>query len=82
MATYQAGDEVQIGDTTITLAARKGRNGVRWSWVIPHIDEGGDTYRATSEDAIADAARTLGAPTCRHGQPTTLFCIPCHDSEA
>jgi len=79
--TYQAGDEIDINGTTVTLAARKGRNGIRWTWVIRTIDLGGESYLATPEEAIADAARTLNAPECRHGEPVVLFCVKCHDQE-
>lgn len=80
MSTYQPGDEVTIGAETVILSTWKGRTGIRWSWVIPRIDEGGEAYYATPEEAIANAARTLSAPCCDHGQPTNLFCIDCHDS--
>lgn len=78
-SAYQAGDEVQIAeDVTITLGARKGSNGTRWTWVIPFSDEGGEAYRATPQEAIADAIKTMNTPDCRHGERG--FCITCHDA--
>lgn len=79
--SYQAGDEVLVGDTTITLCSRKASHGIRWTWLDRTADLFGEGYKSTPELAIADAAQTLGAPSCRHGRPTTIFCITCHDGE-
>lgn len=79
--TYQPGDEILIGDATITLCSRDGRHGIRWTWLDRNADIMGEGYKATPELAIADAARTLNAPTCRHGWPTSAFCPTCHDQE-
>lgn len=79
--TYQAGDEILIGDATITLTNRKGSAGIRWTWVDRMADMMGEGYKATPELAIADAAATLAAPVCRHGWPTNMFCTKCHDGE-
>ena len=79
--TYQAGDEIVVGDATITLCSRKGNSGIRWTWLDRDADVMGEGYKATPELAIADAAQTLGAPTCRHGWPATMFCTRCHDGQ-
>lgn len=75
---YSAGDEVKVGDTTITLTSRKGSKGIRWSWVIRWIDEGGEGYQATPEEAIANAVKTLNSPPCSHGERG--WCVTCHDT--
>lgn len=79
--TYQAGSEVQIGDATIVITSRKGSHGIRYSWFDRAADIGGEGYKATPELAVADATKTLNAPTCRHGWPVTKFCPSCHDTE-
>jgi hypothetical protein len=85
MTSYQAGDELQINDTTITLVHRSGFSSAstRWNWMIDGGALGtevGEIWYPTAEEAIDNAQRTLGAPQCRHGQPTTQFCVDCHDS--
>lgn len=76
--TYQAGDQIAISpDITITLGARRGAHGVRWTWGIPWTDEGGQAYRATPQEAIADAIKTMNTPECAHGQ--SGWCPDCHD---
>lgn len=80
--TYQAGDEIIIGNATITLCARKGSNGIRWTWLDRDADIMGESYKATPELAIAHATKTLSAPACRHGWPTAIFCPACHDQES
>ena len=76
--TYQAGDEISIADgVTVILCSRKGRNGIRWSWVIPSTDEGGEGYQATPEEAITNAIKTMNNPECRHGERG--WCPTCHD---
>ncbi len=84
MTSYQDGDEIQInGQTVILIGQRSFRgNGTRWSWGIPRADQFGEVSFATAEEAVAHVTKTLNAPCCAHGQPTNLFCIPCHDSEA
>lgn len=77
--TYQGGDEITIADgVTITLSQRRGPRGIRWSWTIPATDEGGQGYKTTPEDAIADAVKTMNAPECRHGERG--WCPNCHDA--
>lgn len=77
---YRGGDEITISGVTITLTSRKGSHGVRWSWRDRLADIEGQSYHGTPQEAIADAERTLAAPSCRHGFPTTQFCPNCHDS--
>jgi len=81
--TYQGGDEIRIGDATITLCARKSSDGThtRWTWLDRAADIMGEVSKRTPEDAIAHAAKTLNAPACRHGWPITIFCPACHDQE-
>lgn len=77
--TYQGGDQIDIGaGDTITLCARRGSNGTRWTWAIPATDEMGQGYKATPEEAIADAIKTKNSPECRHGERG--WCPTCHDA--
>lgn len=78
--TYQGGDQIDIGGATITLCRRKGSTGIRWTWAIEATDEGGTAYRATPQEAIADAIKTMNAPACRHGEHG--WCPTCHDAVA
>ncbi len=76
----QPGDTIDIGTHTFTLVSRKGfGGGMKWNWLLQ--GELGEVWLPTAEEAIADAARDLGAPTCTHGQPTTRWCVDCHDSK-
>lgn len=75
--TYQAGDQIDIGDATITLGCRKGNTGIRWTWIVPSTDLSGEAYWPTPEAAIADAHKTMNTPECRHGEQG--WCPRCHD---
>jgi hypothetical protein len=73
---YSHGDHVTIGGgIEIMLVTRKGRGGVRWTWVTQY--EGGEVYWPTPGEAIAHAAKILNAPECRHGERG--WCPACHD---
>lgn len=86
--TYQAGDEIDIDGVTIVLGSRRGSYGVRWCWVIPGIDVGSAGYKATAEDAIADARAKIAGPRCGCGEPvemtasTRKTCGRCYDRYA
>ena len=76
---YQSGDEVDIDGTVITLGARRGNNGVRWTWVDRSTEQTAGLYLATAGEAVTHARKTLGRPACRHGQHG--WCPTCHDQE-
>jgi hypothetical protein len=67
MQTYQAGDEIDINGTVITLGRRKGTTGIRWTWIASDLDVTGTAYYSTPEDAIDNARRALGAERCTCG---------------
>jgi hypothetical protein len=79
--SYSDGDQVKIGDYEITLGARKGSSGVRWTWFCSQVGVGSEGRSATPDLAVADAVATLGGSACRHGAPSGQFCHRCHDSE-
>ncbi|GGM27349.1 hypothetical protein GCM10011608_10130 [Micromonospora sonchi] len=69
--THQPGDEIDIDGITVVLARRKGNNGYRWTWYAPQLEEGGELYKATPEEAIDYARRALAGPTCACGNIAT-----------
>ena len=73
------GTRITIDDYQVTIAARKGSNGVRWGWYCSAIGLGGEGTKATPELAVIDAQQALGAAECGHGIPATQFCHTCHD---
>jgi len=89
--TYQPGDEIKVGEVTITLARRGSfRNAAaqRWSWYIAGTDYYSECGTPTADEAVDDAYRTLNGPRCSCGEPATMTaatkpsCPRCYDRHA
>lgn len=86
---HKAGDEIQVGDVTVILIAKRrfGGAGTGWSWATEDRSAYGELTYPTAEDAIDHARRTLGR-RCRCGAPATMTaslgpaCIDCYDTLA